>query len=119
MLLGEYQSIHEKTISRQLIRNLDCDCDDWVGDTDGKSSIASRRLPPRDEQLEILRHYIEVIELKAYDLKGKSGTYALRLFPEVSPDRGFDLGEEGIETPPFSQKRQAGPIPMQESTPMC
>lgn len=44
-----------------------------------------------EERLQILRHYVEVIELRATDSKG--GTYALRLFPEVSPDRGFDWPE--------------------------
>ena len=47
-----------------------------------------------EERLLILRHYVEVIELHATDPKGKSGTYALRLFPEVSPDRGFDWRED-------------------------
>jgi hypothetical protein len=42
-----------------------------------------------EERLLILRHYVEVIELHATDAKG--GTYALRLFPEVRPDRGFDF----------------------------
>ncbi len=27
------------------------------------------------------------------DPKGLTGTYAIRLFPEVRPDRGFDLGD--------------------------
>jgi site-specific DNA recombinase len=45
-----------------------------------------------EERLLILRHYVEVIELNSTDPKGKSGTYALRLFPEVRPDRGFDWG---------------------------
>lgn len=43
-----------------------------------------------EERLLILRHYVEVIELHASDPKGRTGTYALRLFPEVRPDRGFD-----------------------------
>ena len=41
----------------------------------------------------LLQHYIEVIELHAYDKKGKKGTYAMRLFPEVCPDRGFERQE--------------------------
>ena len=48
-----------------------------------------------EERLLILRHYVEVVELHATDPKGKTGTYALRLFPEVRPDRGFDWDEEG------------------------
>ena len=41
----------------------------------------------------MLQHYIEVIELRSTDPKGRSGTYALRLFPEVRPDRGFNWDE--------------------------
>lgn len=47
-----------------------------------------------EERLLILRHYVEVVELHSTDPKGRSGTYALRLFPEVRPDRGFDLGDD-------------------------
>ena len=54
-----------------------------------------------EERLLILRHYIEVIELHATDPKGKTGTYAMRLFPEVRPDRGFDWGEEEPPTGPI------------------
>ncbi len=39
----------------------------------------------REEQAVILQHYIEVIELKPADSNGKIGSYALKLFPEVSP----------------------------------
>lgn len=53
-----------------------------------------------EERLMILRHYIEVIELHSSDPKGKTGTYALRLFPEVRPDRGFDWGNEGPDCGP-------------------
>ena len=48
-----------------------------------------------DEKLQLLRHYIEVVELKADDPKAKSGTYTIRLSPEVCSDRGFDWHEEG------------------------
>lgn len=43
-----------------------------------------------EERKELLQHYIEVIELRSTDPKGRTGTYALRLFPEVRPDRSFD-----------------------------
>ncbi len=43
-----------------------------------------------EERLLILRHYVEVLEIHSADPKGRSGTYAMRLFPEVCPDRGFD-----------------------------
>ncbi len=48
----------------------------------------------REERLLILRHYVEVIEIHSADPKGRSGTYAMRLFPEVRPDRGFDWSDE-------------------------
>jgi len=70
-----------------------------------------------DEQLELLRHYIEVIELKADDPKGKTGTYAMRLFPEVCSDRGFDWGEEGIETVPFAPETTNGADPNEGTGP--
>ena len=35
-----------------------------------------------------------MIELHATDPKGKNGTYAMRLFPEVRLDRGFEWQEE-------------------------
>ncbi len=53
-----------------------------------------------EERLLILRHYVEVIELHPSGPKSRSGTYALRLFPEVRPDRGFDWGEEEPFTGP-------------------
>ena len=46
-----------------------------------------------EEQQQLLHHYVEVIELHAYDKKGKKGTYAMRLFPEVRPDRNFEWQE--------------------------
>lgn len=42
-----------------------------------------------EERLLILRHYVEVLELHMRD--SKSGTYAMRLFPEVRPDRGSNF----------------------------
>ena len=47
------------------------------------------------EERLLLRHYVEVIELHSTDPKGSSGTYAIRHFPEVRTDRGFDLGGFG------------------------
>lgn len=54
-----------------------------------------------DERHLILQHYIEVVELRATDPKGKAGTYALRLFPEVRPyrDTGDQDGEAGAGVP--------------------
>ncbi|MCZ2340482.1 MAG: recombinase family protein [Bacteroidales bacterium] len=45
-----------------------------------------------EEQMQLLQHYIEVIELGAIDREARTGSYAMRLFPEVRPDRGFDFG---------------------------
>ncbi|MCR9197638.1 MAG: recombinase family protein [Planctomycetaceae bacterium] len=47
-----------------------------------------------DEQAQVLRHYVEVLELHpSEEDKGLKGTYVLKLFPEVRPDRGFDWQE--------------------------
>jgi hypothetical protein len=45
-----------------------------------------------EERLQILQHYIEVVELGPIDPDTRTGRYAMRLFPEVRPDRGFDFG---------------------------
>src|SRR5262249_5146507 len=51
-----------------------------------------------EERMQILQHYIEVVELGAIDRETRTGTYAMRLFPEVRPDNGFDFGSG--ENPP-------------------
>lgn len=45
-----------------------------------------------EERLQLLQHYIEVVELGPIDHETRTGSYAMRLFPEVRPDRGFDFG---------------------------
>lgn len=45
-----------------------------------------------EERLQLLQHYIEVVELGPIDRETRTGSYAMRLFPEVRPDRGFDFG---------------------------
>lgn len=45
-----------------------------------------------EELLQILQHYVEVIELGPIDPTTRTGSYAIRLFPEVRPDRSFDFG---------------------------
>ncbi len=45
-----------------------------------------------EERMQILQHYIEVVELGLIDPETRTGSYAMRLFPEVRPDRGFDFG---------------------------
>ena len=47
-----------------------------------------------EERLQILQHYIEVIELGNIDRETRTGTYALRLLPEVRPDLD-STSEEG------------------------
>jgi hypothetical protein len=47
-----------------------------------------------EERMQILQHYIEVIELGLIDRDTRTGSYAMRLFPEVRPDRGFDFGSD-------------------------
>jgi len=47
-----------------------------------------------EERLQLLQHYIEVVKLGPIDPETRTGTYAMRLFPEVRPDRGFDFGGE-------------------------
>ena len=47
-----------------------------------------------EERMQILQHYIEVVELGLIDPQTRTGSYAMRLFPEVRPDRGFDFGRD-------------------------
>lgn len=60
-----------------------------------------------DEQVQLLRHYIEVLELHPVDEKGRRGTYVLKLFPEVHPDRTFD---EPTEVANLGQTTKNGTI---------
>ena len=48
-----------------------------------------------EKRMQILQHYIEVVEIGRIDAETRTGTYAMRLFPEVRPDRGFDFGGDG------------------------
>ena len=52
-----------------------------------------------EERMQILQHYIEVVELGLIDPETRTGSYAMRLFPEVRPDRGFDFGRGGNSGP--------------------
>ena len=52
-----------------------------------------------EERTLLIRHYVEVIELHPSDAKGRTGTYAMRLFPEVRPNGGFDWGQDGPNNP--------------------
>lgn len=55
-----------------------------------------------DERFLILQHYVEILELRATDEKGKTGTYVLRLFPEVRPHRDPEGGST-VVLPPASR----------------
>tara|TARA_R110002049_G_scaffold4601_5_gene32543 strand:+ start:750519 stop:752261 length:1743 start_codon:yes stop_codon:yes gene_type:complete len=60
-----------------------------------------------EEQAQILRHYIEVLELQPSE-DGKTGTYVLKLFPEVRPDHGLGWDSNDPENgspPPQTQNR--------------
>ncbi len=52
-----------------------------------------------EERMQLLQHYIEVIELGLIDPQTRTGSYSMRLFPEVRPDRGFDFGDGGGNGP--------------------
>jgi site-specific DNA recombinase len=47
-----------------------------------------------EERMQIIQHYIEVVEIGVIDRETRTGSYAMRLFPEVRPDRGFDFGSD-------------------------
>jgi site-specific DNA recombinase len=52
-----------------------------------------------EERMQILQHYIEVVEIGSIDPETRTGTYAMRLFPEVRPERGFDFGNGNSNGP--------------------
>jgi uncharacterized protein YdiU (UPF0061 family) len=39
-----------------------------------------------EEKTQLVRHYVEVIEIHPSDTKGEAGTYVMKLFPEVRTD---------------------------------
>lgn len=63
-----------------------------------------------EEQRLILQHYVEVIELRATDSKGKIGTYALRLFPEVRPFTCREDESKKAEGPAAHSPRGGSPL---------
>jgi hypothetical protein len=67
-----------------------------------------------DERMQILQHYIEVVELGPIDPDTRTGTYAMRLFPEVRPDRGFDFGsgDTGPDDSTPGPEKTNGAIPV-------
>lgn len=73
-----------------------------------------------EERLQILQHYIEVVELGPVDPETRTGSYAMRLFPEVRPDRGFDFGgEKGPNDSNPSPETTNGASPGEEDGSAC
>ncbi len=65
------------------------------------------------ERLQILQHYIEVVELGRIDPETRTGSYAMRLFPEVRPDRGFDFGgDSGPDDSTPGPETTSGAVPV-------
>ena len=70
--------------------------------------------------MQILQHYIEVIELGEIDQNSKTGNYAMRLFPEVRPDCSFDFGEgDDSDDGNPSPETTNGAIPKYENGSAC
>ena len=73
-----------------------------------------------EERMQILQHYIEVVELGLIDPETRTGSYAMRLFPEVRPDRGFDFGgDNGPDDSTPSPETTNGTIPARENGSVC
>lgn len=73
-----------------------------------------------EERLQLLQHYIEVVELGPIDRETRTGSYAMRLFPEVRPDRGFDFGGAATTartTQLQARKWETGTPPRMAATP--
>ncbi len=69
-----------------------------------------------EERMQILQHYIEVVELGLIDPETRTGSYAMRLFPEVRPDRGFDFGgDNGPDDSTPGPETTNGAIPASEN----
>ena len=73
-----------------------------------------------EERMQILQHYIEVVELGLIDPETRTGSYAMRLFPEVRPDRGFDFGcDHGPDDSTPGPETTNGAIPASENGSAC
>lgn len=73
-----------------------------------------------EERMQLLQHYIEVVELGPIDRETRTGSYSMRLFPEVRPDRGFDFGSGSSpdEANP-GPETTIGAVPAAENDPNC
>ena len=71
------------------------------------------------EKMQILQHYVEVIEFRETDASGKVGVYALQLFPEVRQffDADGGQGEGGAFSPPRPPRTPKGATFPEESSP--
>jgi hypothetical protein len=73
-----------------------------------------------EERMQILQHYIEVVELGLIDPESRTGPYAMRLFPEVLPDRGFDFGgDSGQDDSNSGPETTNGAVPASEDGSAC
>lgn len=73
-----------------------------------------------EEQMQLLQHYIEVIELGAIDPETRTGSYAMRLFPEVRPDRGFEFGgDNGPDDGSSGPETRDGAVPACGNCSVC
>jgi hypothetical protein len=73
------------------------------------------------EKMQILQHYVEVIEFRETDASGKVGVYALQLFPEVrqyfDPGDTDGDGDVPVSCPPRSPKTPSGATSPEEGGP--
>jgi len=75
-------------------------CDDarsFLENWQGIGELLASTTP--EERMQILQPYTEVVELGLIDPETRTGSYAMRLFPDVRPDRGFDFGGDNGPEP--------------------
>lgn len=106
----KHAAVHAKRLSlpswqdsREPAQRISEDAQTFLESWEDVEEILDAATP--EEQAEILRHYIEVVELQPSE-DGKTGTYVLKLFPEIRVDRGFDWDSANSEDgspPPQTQ----------------
>lgn len=96
---GLEERLKQIEIEQQPAQRISADAKTFIESWEDVGKILDAATP--EEQAQILRHYIDVLELHPSE-DGKTGTYLLKLFPEDRPDRGFDgdLGGEEDDNPP-------------------
>ncbi|NQV23665.1 MAG: recombinase family protein [Rhodopirellula sp.] len=103
---GLEERLKQIELEQQPAQRISADAKTFIESWEDVGEILDAATP--EEQAQILRHYIDVLELHPSE-DGKTGTYVLKLFPEVRPDRGFD-GESGSpedDTPPPQMQNEA------------